>query len=329
MSNSDISFYSISDGMLDTVSRIMGNLNWLSSINGLEKLPSLRKENRIKAVYSSLAFENSAITIEQVSDILNGKKVAVLQGDLNEVYNMFSAYERLTEVDPRNADGLLRVHKIMFDGLVADAGRLRTKDGEIHDLSGEIIHIAPPCEFVADELVKLFEWVQSSPANMLAKASVCHYELQFIQPFNVGNFRMAMLWQAALLCSWNPIFAWIPVEGVVEARKEEYYKAIAESTSSFDSGAFVKFMIEAIDTAVKDVLDDVKNHLYHTSGQVVELMKVIESYPQSANELMDKLKLKSRLGFRKNYLQPALDLGLVIMTEPDKPTSKNQKYYKG
>ena len=57
-------------------------------------------------------------------------------------------------------------------------------------------------------------------------------------------------------------------------------------------------------------------------------MKVIETYPQSATELMGKLNLKSRLGFRKNYLQPALDAGLIGMTKPDKPTSKNQKYFK-
>lgn len=57
-------------------------------------------------------------------------------------------------------------------------------------------------------------------------------------------------------------------------------------------------------------------------------MKVIESYPQSAIELMQKLNLKSRVGFRKNYLQPALETRLIGMTEPNKPTSKNQKYFK-
>lgn len=57
-------------------------------------------------------------------------------------------------------------------------------------------------------------------------------------------------------------------------------------------------------------------------------MNVLDYYPQSANELMEKLNLKSRVGFRKNYLEPAIELGLVGMTNPDKPTSKNQKYYK-
>ena len=43
---------------------------------------------------------------------------------------------------------------------------------------------------------------------------------------------------------------------------------------------------------------------------------------------MDKLGLKSKETFRKNYMHPALSLNLVHMTLPDKPKSKNQRYIK-
>ena len=46
------------------------------------------------------------------------------------------------------------------------------------------------------------------------------------------------------------------------------------------------------------------------------------------NELMIKLNLKSKNSFRDNYLKPALEAGLIAMQFPDKPQSKNQKYYK-
>ena len=58
------------------------------------------------------------------------------------------------------------------------------------------------------------------------------------------------------------------------------------------------------------------------------LMSVIETYPMSAVELMEKLGLKSRVTFRKNYIQPALEAGLIAMTDPDTPTSRNQRYFK-
>lgn len=57
-------------------------------------------------------------------------------------------------------------------------------------------------------------------------------------------------------------------------------------------------------------------------------MDVIEIYPLSANELMEKLNLKSKDSFRNNYLKPAIDAGLICMSNPSKPTSKNQRYYK-
>lgn len=87
-------------------------------------------------------------------------------------------------------------------------------------------------------------------------------------------------------------------------------------------------MLKVINQAIKDMVSDTRNHFNHINRQISALMEVIETYPQSANELMEKLKLKSRVGFRKNYLLPAIELGLISMTEPHKPTSKNQKYFK-
>lgn len=43
---------------------------------------------------------------------------------------------------------------------------------------------------------------------------------------------------------------------------------------------------------------------------------------------MEKLGLKSKEGFRRNYLRPAVDMNLIRMTIPDKPNSRNQRYVK-
>lgn len=50
--------------------------------------------------------------------------------------------------------------------------------------------------------------------------------------------------------------------------------------------------------------------------------------PYTAAELMQRLELKSRNALRNNYLSPAMRLGLVVMTIPDKPNSRNQRYIK-
>lgn len=320
--------YEITDEMLELVSEIMENLGKLSGVNELEKLPRLRRVNRIKSIHSSLAIENNTLSIEQVTDVINGKRVLAPQKDIEEVHNAFNAYEKLSEINPYSIDDLLKIHGIMMNGLVKEAGRLRSGQVGVYNQDGKVVHLAPPADFVPQQLGQLFDWVKNSNANMLIKSSVFHYEFEFIHPFNDGNGRTGRLWQTALLASWKPIFAWIPIESIIKDNQEDYYNAITLSTSQGKSNIFIEFMLDVINKAIKDIITDTRNHYNHINNQITELMKVIESYPQSATELMEKLNLKSRLGFRKNYLQPALDAGLIGMTEPDKPTSKNQKYFK-
>lgn len=50
--------------------------------------------------------------------------------------------------------------------------------------------------------------------------------------------------------------------------------------------------------------------------------------PLSANEIMKRLNIKSKETLRNSYLNPAIKNGLIKMMLPDKPNSKNQKYYK-
>lgn len=320
--------YEITDEMLELVSEIMENLGKLSGVNELEKLPRLRRVSRIKSIHSSLAIENNTLSIEQVTDVINGKRVLAPQKDIEEVHNAFNAYEKLSEINPYSIDDLLKIHGIMMNGLVKEAGSLRSGQVGVYNQDGKVIHLAPPADFVPQQLGQLFNWVKNSNANMLIKSSVFHYEFEFIHPFNDGNGRTGRLWQTALLASWKPIFAWIPIESIIKDNQEDYYNAITLSTGQGKSNIFIEFMLDVINKAIKDIITDTRNHYNHINNQITELMKVIESYPQSATELMEKLNLKSRLGFRKNYLQPALDAGLIGMTEPNKPTSKNQKYFK-
>lgn len=320
--------YEITDEMLILVSEIMENLGKLSGVNGLEKLPRLRRVNRIKSIHSSLAIENNTLSIDQVTDVINGKRVLGPEKDILEVQNANNAYNGLPNIDPYNVNDLLKIHGIMMNGLVKEAGRIRTGQVGVYNQKGEVVHLAPPAELAHQQLIQLFKWLKTSNTNMLIKSSVFHYEFEFIHPFNDGNGRTGRFWQTALLSSWKPIFAWIPIESIIKENQEEYYKAITLSTSQAKSNIFILFMLECINKAIKDIISGTKNHINHMNTQITDLMAVIESYPQSSAELMKKLNLKSRDGFRKNYIQPALDAGLIGMTEPDKPTSKNQKYFK-
>ncbi len=163
---------------------------------------------------------------------------------------------------------------------------------------------------------------------MLIASSVFHYKFESIHPFLDGNGRMGRLWQTALLSSWRPIFQYIPIESIIKEKQQAYYESIALSNLNGNSNAFVIFMLDAINQSVRQLVCDSSTYFSHVSDQVNRLLSVLEDYPMSSLEIMEKLKLKSKIGFRKNYLNKAIQLGLVGMTEPLHPTSKNQKYYK-
>ena len=320
--------FDITVEMFELSNEIMENLGKLSSINELEKLPRLRKISRLKSIHSSLAIEQNTLSLNQVTDIINGKKVLGPQDEILAVKNAFSAYKEIKNTNPYELNNLLHIHGIMMQSLVEDAGKLRTGAVGVFDNEGNVVHTAPPARMVYPLLQALFSWTKSSNTPILIKSCVFHYEFEFIHPFCDGNGRTGRLWQTILLSSWKPIFEWIPIESIIKDNQESYYNAIKQSTLDGKSNAFILFMLGVINDAIKDILADSRQHYNHLSNYINALMTVIETYPQSAIELMSKLNIKSRNSFRDNYLKPALEAGLIGMTIPEKPTSKNQMYFK-
>ncbi len=320
--------FEITNKMFELSAEIMENLGRLSNVNELEKLPRLRKVSRLKSIHSSLAIENNSLSFKQVTDIINSKKVLGPADDILAVKNAFKAYKELDFINPYEISDLLKIHGIMMDGLVEESGKIRTSNVGVFDSEGNVIHTAPPKQMVYELINQLFDWVKNTDIQMLIKSSVFHYEFEFIHPFRDGNGRMGRLWQTALLASWKPVFKYIPIESVIKDNQNSYYNAIAKSTSDGNCNSFILFMLDVINKAIQDILNDTREHYNHLSIQINKLMKVMETYPQSAQEIMDRLGLKSRVGFRKNYLNPAIEAGIVEMTIPDKPTSKSQMYFK-
>ena len=191
------------------------------------------------------------------------------------------------------------------------------------------IFIAPPAKFVPELMKELFDWMKREQTSVhpLILSSVFHYEFVFIHPFSDGNGRMARLWHTALLSRWKPVFEYIPIESQIEKFQDGYYRAISQCHSEGTSNTFIEFMLKQIDM----ILDDISNQISEDNPQITEYVKKLLSVMDldrayAATDIMNKLGLKSKETFRKNYLNPALDLNLVEMTIPDKPKSRNQKY---
>ncbi len=320
--------YTVTSKMINQISAIMKQIGKLTSNSGLDNKPQLRRTNKINSIYSSLAIENNALTKNQVKDIINGKLVVGPKRDILEVQNAIKVYDDILKIDPFNQNDLLIYHGIMMESLTDDAGRYRLGQEGVFD-GDQVIHLAPPANRVPSLMKDLFDYSNNYEENLIIKSAVFHYEFEFIHPFSDGNGRMGRLWQTCLLASEEEIFAYLPIESIIKERQEEYYDSIALSTRDGSSNVFIEFILDSILETLNRIVEEASKHNQYQSVQVKKLLKVMEGdYPYTLRELLDMLEMKSRASFKKNYLDPALDAGLIQMTLPETPNSRNQRYIK-
>lgn len=319
--------YAITDKTVNLVSKITEMVTTIKVNDELNSNPRLRRDNRVKTIHASLAIENNTLSLEQMTDIINGQRVLGAPSEICEVKNAFEAYEKLLGMNPYSIDDLLYAHKILMTSLTKQAGTFR--NGGVGVFAGEdLVHMAPPAMHVPQLISDLFTWVENAnDVHPLIKSSVFHYEFEFIHPFADGNGRMGRMWQTLLLYQWNSLFGWLPIETLIKERQEEYYKVLGECDKAAGSDKFIEFSLQAIHDALEE-LSETEQVSVQVTEQVEKLMKVIGNEALSTKELMELLGMRHRPTFMENYLKPALQLGFIEMTIPDKPKSSKQKYKK-
>lgn len=320
--------FKLTSVMFDYAANITEKIGQINNYNNLRKMPILRKNNRIQSVHSTLAIEANSLSLKQVKDVINGKLVIGFEREIREVKNAYKAYEQITKINPYSIDDLLYVHGILTNGLIEESGKFRSGNEGVFDEDNNCIFIAPKPDLVMDLINDLFNYIKENKdkINPLILSSVFHYEFVFIHPFSDGNGRMARLWQNIILLHWKEVFVYLPIESLIKKYQKEYYKVIDDCNNSGESTEFIEFMLKMIDESLNNLLKNINSN---TDEYVNKLLEVMDyNIPVSAKELMNKLNLKSINSFRKVYLKPALNMGLIKSTNPDKPTSKNQKYYK-
>lgn len=322
--------YQITDKMLQSVASISEKVGQITERSNLETKPHLRRNNKIQSIHSSLRIEANSLSLDQVKDVINGRIVLGAAKEIQEVKNAYAAYEELPKLNPFDLAELKRLHGIMTQYIVGESGNFRLGEEGVFN-GDQCIFMAPPARFVPGQMQELFDWMKRSrnTVHSLIMAAVFHYEFVFIHPFTDGNGRMARLWHTALLMQWKPIFEYIPIESQIEKFQDGYYKAIADSHVAGNSNCFIEFMLEQIDAVLDQIRQQASTPSDNISEYVKRLLKVMEyDTPYTANALLELLGLKSKETFRKNYLNPAIKAGLVAMTIPEKPNSRNQRYIK-
>lgn len=326
--------FQITDKIISLIAEISEQVGRITVLQEGTISPHLRRENRIRTIHASLAIEHNSLSLEQITAILNGKRVLGNPNKIREVQNAYAAYELMLNIDPLSVDDLLNAHARMMVGLVPEHGRFRS--GGVGIFNGKtLVHMAPPASFVPEHIHNLFAWYRQSKLHPLVKSAVFHYEFEFIHPFSDGNGRMGRMWHSLLLAQWKDLFFWLPVEELIQARQREYYDALGTADVRADSTVFVELMLEIIRDSLREISvvgrstdQDSDQETDQDQPQIGRLLSVLGNETLSAAELMQCLGLSHRPTFRRNYLNPALEQKLIERTIPDKPNSRHQKYRK-
>ena len=279
--------FTVSAAAISMVAEISALIERYTIIREAAESLKLRRANKIKTIQSSLAIEGNSLSVKQVTDILDGKRIVAPLREIQEVKNAIAAYDLFAELDPYSTKDLLKAHKVMMTALIDEPGKFRSSGVGVFD-GKKAVHIAPPAEFVPGQIKDLFKWLKSAPDHLLIKSCVFHYEFEFIHPFADGNGRLGRLWQSLILTKLHPLFQHLPVETMVHNNQPEYYRAINVSSAKNDCGIFVDFMLNEIMNALKQ----------HISGTI----------PDSDDPVLDFIVRNP--GSRANQISEALGIPL-------------------
>ncbi len=262
--------YTITENILQLVVSISEKLGVINATH-LHKPPTeLRKKNRIKTIQASLEIEGNTLTEEQITALLNNKRVLAPQKDIVEVSNAIKVYEHLDSFKPTSIKDLKKAHGILMQSLIEDAGKLRNKNVGIVK-GNKVEHIVPSGSMVTGLMNDLFTYLKEDKDIILIKSCVFHYEFEFIHPFIDGNGRMGRLWQTLIIMQQYPVFEYLPVELLIKENQQAYYNALGNSDKLGHSTPFIEFMLGIILQSLEQHLNSQNRTL--TVKDRIELFK--------------------------------------------------------
>ena len=245
--------YEITSTILKLITSISEKIGQVNATFLVKQSPQLRKQNRIKTIQSSLQIEGNTLTEDQVTTIIENKRVLAPQKDITEVINAIKVYDKIQTLIPHSEKSFLEAHKILMSNLVDDNGKYRKKGVGI--FQGSIVaHVAPQAENLPLLMKDLFNYIKNDDELILIKACVFHYEMEFIHPFLDGNGRMGRLWQTVILMKNHPVFEYLPIETVISKTQDSYYKALSTSDKQGKSTVFIEYMLQVIDNSLSQLL---------------------------------------------------------------------------
>lgn len=312
--------YEITSLILKYVSSISEKIGEVNAKYLVKTNPKLRKQNQIKTIHSSLSIEGNTLSVEQVTAIVENKRVVGPQKDITEVLNALEVYKDIKFLKYHSEKDFLKAHKILMTNLIENSGKYRTKGvGIVKGLKVE--HIAPPYENVPFLMKDLFMFLKDKSEISLIKSCVFHYEMEFIHPFMDGNGRMGRLWQTLILMEEYSVFEYLPFETLISKNQTEYYNSLSISDKEGESTKFIEYMLNIIDQSLSELLENSIKKL-SDENRIEIFIEIFEEEFTRKDYLIYFKNLSSATASRD--LRKAVENGIIVK-QGDKKTTTYRK----
>jgi Fic family protein len=229
---------------------------------------SLRREAIIRSAHSSTAIEGNRLSLEQVSDLAQGREIMATRKDKQEVLNYLKVLETIDKLTDGkiHEKNLLLIHKLLAQATLenpSDCGSYRTRYVVVGDrLTGEIIFRPPSNEDVPKLMKALIAWVNSPEAQTLdpvIEAGIAHYEFVRIHPFVDGNGRTARV-LATLILYLRGFDAkqFFCLDDYYDSERAAYYRVLqGVDQKTLDLTKWLEYFVEGVKVSIAAVKERV------------------------------------------------------------------------
>ena len=316
----DIPEFDISPTILELIRRLDSLRESCRGVANRGMESRLRRTSRLRSINSSLAIEGNGLDILRMREVINGRTVEGPFDEILETRNAIRAYDEVGDADLWSEDDFLRIHGTLMFGCVEQEG-FRTHGVCIAEGDCRVVYVAPGHDQVEPMMRRLFDWCRDSDYPAPVTAAIAHYYIESVHPFPDGNGRIGRLWHSEVLHRWDPVFDLVPIETKIRGSQDEYYAVLerCQHHERQDCTEFIEFCLAMNVGSLTDVL-----HL--KDPRMSRLMDAMGPDPMTSSEIMGRMGMRHKPYFMANYMRPAIEWGLVSMTEPGSPHSRYQRY---
>lgn len=262
---------------------------------------SLRKDALIRATHASTAIEGNPLTIEEVSQLAQGRKVMTARKAELEVLNYLRVLENIEKYQEQGKITekiILKLHKDISKEILEKPeyeGRYRELQVYVGNrVTGKVVFMPPPPEDVPKLMNEFIEWINSDNSyhfDPVIVAGVSHYEFVRIHPFIDGNGRTARALATLILNLQKfDIKKFFALDDYYDSDRTAYYKALdSVNPTTFDLTQWLEYFTNGVLISITKVKEKVlrlslEKHKKDSKGQIPlteRQMKLIEYLQQN------------------------------------------------